>query len=233
MPVKIHSVNYYTVVERVDFLHKEYPNRCSIRTSKIEDNDSYVEVMATITIQPEPDSKLKETVFDGLAREYYVTNPNKSRQVNFASALENAETSSIGRALAAAGLSGGGEYATANEMEELTQQKAIKQQQLSDQKAESELAKERLKETIKKYLPPELEEALLHTRGDEKLSPKLQESLLTYYRDVYPPNTPAPETIGQAVAMYKKNDWKPFSLNGLSWNKEQVDKFIEYAQSHV
>lgn len=55
-------------------------------------------------------------------------------QVNSTSALENAETSAIGRALAMLGLSGG-EFASANEMEAVERKKAAPAAPLSEQAA--------------------------------------------------------------------------------------------------
>lgn len=58
-------------------------------------------------------------------------------QVNSTSALENAETSAIGRALAAFGLSGG-EFASANEMDAVARKEAAPQPETVDHAAEAD-----------------------------------------------------------------------------------------------
>ena len=110
MPVLIHGKEYKTVAERVTEIHtinKDKP--LSIETELVSWNEGIVIFKATISTG--------SGVFTGYAYER-----EGSSQINKTSALENCETSSIGRAVAAAGFSGS-EYASANEVEN-----AIKQQ---------------------------------------------------------------------------------------------------------
>ena len=110
MPVLIHGKEYRTVAERVADIHNVNKNKgLSIETDLVSLNDGVVIFKATITTP--------SGIFNGYAYER-----EGSSQINKTSALENCETSSIGRALAAAGF-GGTEYASANEV-----QNAINQQ---------------------------------------------------------------------------------------------------------
>tara|TARA_R100001594_G_scaffold137851_1_gene181137 strand:+ start:283 stop:903 length:621 start_codon:yes stop_codon:yes gene_type:complete len=110
MPVKIHGKEYKTVAERVTELHKDNKNKSlSIETELVSWSDGVVIFKSTVTTG--------SGVFTGYAYE-----KENASQINKTSALENCETSSIGRAIAAAGYSGT-EYASANEV-----QNAIEQQ---------------------------------------------------------------------------------------------------------
>jgi hypothetical protein len=110
MPVKIHGKEYKTVAERVADIHTIHKDKpLSIETDLVSWNDGVVIFKATVTTGA--------GIFTGYAYER-----EGASQINKTSALENCETSSIGRALAAAGY-GGTEYASANEV-----QNAIKQQ---------------------------------------------------------------------------------------------------------
>ena len=111
MPVMIHNKEYYTVAERIHLLNgllgkqeKEY----SLNTELISWENGVVIMKATLTIIT------GESVLTYTGHAYEVEG---SSQINKTSALENAETSAIGRALSAAGYGGGDEYASANEVE--------------------------------------------------------------------------------------------------------------------
>ena len=111
MPVLIHGRQYKTVAERVTEIHKTNKGKAlSIETDLVSWTEGIVVFKATVTTGG--------GIFTGYAYER-----EGSSQINKTSALENCETSSIGRAIAAAGYSGT-EYASANEVEN-----AIKQQQ--------------------------------------------------------------------------------------------------------
>lgn len=112
MPVSIRGKSYLTVAERVTKLHKGRPKQASITTKIMQLNERFVLMRATLTIR-HADSEQRQT-FTGHAIEFHDT--KNQRAVNFASAVENCETSAIGRALAAAGYAGS-EFASANEME--------------------------------------------------------------------------------------------------------------------
>ena len=103
MSVKIHGKEYRTVAERVNLFHEENKDVVkSIKTKILLNNDKVVAMRTTI--------KIGDCVYHGHAQEVY-----GSTQVNETSALENCETSAIGRALASAGF-GGTEFASADEV---------------------------------------------------------------------------------------------------------------------
>ena len=110
MPVSIHGKEYKTVAERVTEIHQNNKDKAlSIETELISWNEGVVIFKAKVTTSC--------GIFTGYAYER-----EGASQINKTSALENCETSSIGRAIAAAGYSGT-EYASANEV-----QNAINQQ---------------------------------------------------------------------------------------------------------
>lgn len=101
--VKIHGKNYETVASRVSRFREEHP-KFGIRTKLIESNDSLVIMKATIVNEE-----------DFVLGTGYAEENRSASQINKTSALENCETSAIGRALAAIGYAGT-EYASANEV---------------------------------------------------------------------------------------------------------------------
>ena len=101
--VNIHGREYETVALRVQKFKSAYPNH-ALTTEVLTRDEDCVVMKASIY---SPDGRLIAT---GHAEEY-----RKSSTINKTSALENAETSAIGRALAAFGL-GGTEFATADEV---------------------------------------------------------------------------------------------------------------------
>jgi len=111
MPVKIHNKDYYTVAERihlmVEFLGKQEKDY-SLNTELISWENGIVIMKATLTLIND------ESVLTYTGHAY---EKEDSSQINKTSALENCETSAIGRALSAAGFGGGNEYASANEVE--------------------------------------------------------------------------------------------------------------------
>lgn len=102
MPVKIHGKDYKTVAERVTEFHNEHKDSKSILTEIIQFKDGIVVVKAVV--------KIGESLFCGHAYEEL-----GSSKINETSALENCETSAIGRALASAGYLGS-EFASADEL---------------------------------------------------------------------------------------------------------------------
>ena len=113
MPVSIRGKKYLTVAERVLKAHKDHPGKLTIETELLENNQAIVMFKATVCIYAGQDSS---RCFTGHAIEFH--DKENQRAVNFASAVENCETSAIGRALAAAGYLGT-EYASANEIENI------------------------------------------------------------------------------------------------------------------
>jgi hypothetical protein len=108
--VNIHGREYQTVALRVQMFREAHPD-LSLVTEIVARDEDCVVMKAKIA---NTEGRLLAT---GHSEEY-----RKSSQINKTSALENAETSAIGRALAALGF-GGTEFATANEV-----QNAIHQQ---------------------------------------------------------------------------------------------------------
>lgn len=109
--VNIHGREYKTVALRVSEFRTDRPD-WSITTEIVEADAERVVMRATIT---HPDGRIIAT---GHAEEV-----RASSQINRTSALENAETSAIGRALAAAGY-GGSEFASADEVAQAIAQQA-------------------------------------------------------------------------------------------------------------
>ena len=107
MPVEIHGKQYVTVNERVQEFHELYPNgaiHCHIE----EDAPEGVIRMSAMVC---PDVENTERHFSGIACEVI-----GSSQINRTSALENCETSAIGRALGFLGLGVVNSIATADEV---------------------------------------------------------------------------------------------------------------------
>lgn len=113
--IDIEGKAYTTVANRIA-IFRRYFSDYSIVTDVLQNDDIKVVVQTKITT---PSGVVIAT---GLAEEFRGKNI-----INTTSALENAETSSIGRALACLSL-GGSEYASANEVENaISQQEQIKQ----------------------------------------------------------------------------------------------------------
>jgi|19_taG_2_1085344.scaffolds.fasta_scaffold43813_2 deoxycytidylate deaminase len=105
MPVNIHGKDYKTVAERVaDFRDKDSASSDYSIITEIIRSDDIVQMKASIL------SEEGRVIATGFAEEV-----RGSTNINKTSALENCETSAIGRALSSFGL-GGTEYASANEV---------------------------------------------------------------------------------------------------------------------
>lgn len=102
--VNIHGKQYQTVAYRVGLFREKHPEH-SLITEVVVRDDEVVVMKVHIA---DPTGRIIAT---GHAEEN-----RRSSQINKTSALENAETSAIGRALAAFGI-GGTEFASANEVE--------------------------------------------------------------------------------------------------------------------
>ena len=107
MPVNIQGKEYATVNERVAEAHEKWEGNLSIRTRVLESIDGFVRVKATIKHKNDAGTH----VFVGHAEEQI-----GSSFINKTSALENAETSAVGRALAFAGFSTDASIASADEV---------------------------------------------------------------------------------------------------------------------
>jgi len=110
--IEIHGRAYKTVALRVSEFRAEHGigTGWGIHTDIVEATDSRVVMRAEVR---DPEGRL---VASGYAEE-----SRTSSQINRTSALENCETSAIGRALAAAGWAGS-EYASANEVKQAIHQ---------------------------------------------------------------------------------------------------------------
>lgn len=113
MPVNIKGKEYLTVAERINDFRSKLPD-WSIETDIISNAD-------VVIIKAFVKNNEGRTIGTGYAEEV-----RGSSMINKTSALENCETSAIGRALAACGY-GGDQYASANEVSN-----AIIQQQVND-----------------------------------------------------------------------------------------------------
>jgi len=102
--VTIHGKEYQTVAYRVGIFRDQFGATLALTTEIVSRDEEVVVMKAVISDQ---NGRVLAT---GHSEEY-----RKSSQINKTSALENAETSAIGRALAAFGL-GGTEFASADEV---------------------------------------------------------------------------------------------------------------------
>lgn len=97
--VNIRGKEYTLVESRIAIFNQNNP-RGSIRTEIIGQPQEWVFIRALVT----PDVEKPERIFTGHSQAKWIGN------INGQSALENAESSAIGRALAAMGLGGGASY---------------------------------------------------------------------------------------------------------------------------
>ena len=102
--VNIHGKEYKTVAKRVDEFRKKYESKMAIITSVVSIDEM------TVVMKAEISDENQRVIATGFAEEN-----RQASMINKTSALENCETSAIGRALANFGLAGG-EYASADEV---------------------------------------------------------------------------------------------------------------------
>tara|TARA_Y100000310_G_scaffold333500_1_gene411184 strand:- start:367 stop:1053 length:687 start_codon:yes stop_codon:yes gene_type:complete len=119
MPVKIHGKDYTEVAERITSFIDKYGDEFSLQTEIKNDTETHIDVVCSIQVG--------DAVRTGMAREYYEL--KNSKAVNFAHALENAETSAVGRALTWWGF-GGDHVASAEDMENIAAKTNARQSQL-------------------------------------------------------------------------------------------------------
>jgi len=103
--IKIHGNDYETVAHRLARFRKDHPTgwiECSI----IQDDSKVIVMRASIGFED-----------DVLIATGHAEEVRGSSNINKTSALENCETSAIGRALAAAGYESGGSIASADEVQ--------------------------------------------------------------------------------------------------------------------
>lgn len=111
--VQIHGKQYKTVALRVSEFREDHQD-LSIQTEIVKDDGSIVIMKASILH------------FDNVMATGFAEEIRGATQINTTSALENCETSAIGRALAAFGY-GGEEYASANEVTQAILQQKVKE----------------------------------------------------------------------------------------------------------
>lgn len=128
--VNIHGKEYLTVALRVSMLREAHPE-WGVETEIVSATDDVVIMKAVIK------NEEGRIIGTGFAEE-----KRNASQINRTSALENCETSALGRALAACGL-GGTEYASANEVEN-----AIHQQQTQTVKIDPKQKKEFVEQVL-------------------------------------------------------------------------------------
>lgn len=109
--INIHGKQYHTVAKRVQDFRAKHPD-FALTTEVAFRDGNLVAVKASIA------DEAGRVIATGHAEE-----DRTKGQINRTSALENAETSAIGRALAAFGI-GGTEFASANEVENAIHQQA-------------------------------------------------------------------------------------------------------------
>ena len=105
--VSIHGKNYVMVKDRVVLFYNTNPRGC-IKTKIVDYKEGHWIVKATCYPDPQ---ELPETFFTGHAHEV-----QGSTQINKTSALENCETSAVGRCLAMAGYGAEESFASADEV---------------------------------------------------------------------------------------------------------------------
>lgn len=138
--------NYLQVKDRVSIFRKKFGLDYGINTNIVVDDGQRIVIKAIVT---DRDGRL---IGSGYAEEI------RGRGVNLTSAIENCETSSIGRALSSLSLHGG-EYASANEMEAVgRKEEAIKQQ--TDDKSVQSVQSAQIDELMQPPAPPPIDTSM-------------------------------------------------------------------------
>ena len=134
MSVNIHGKQYRTVAERINLFYERYGKmHTQIITEIVKDDGNIIQVKATINVDDRRDVRVTDEidVAVSLLGTGYAEEDRSKGRINSTSALENCETSAIGRALASIGL-GGEEYASANEVENARYQQEQKKIAVND-----------------------------------------------------------------------------------------------------
>ena len=116
--VLIHGKEYATVAFRIFSFRKLYPDGQILTSLEVDDGEKVI--MKSVIILDDLQ------IATGWAEEI-----RGSSQINTPSALENCETSSIGRALAIAGFDTSGQIASADEVESAVEQQAVMDEKIS------------------------------------------------------------------------------------------------------
>ena len=195
MPVNIHGKEYYTVVERLKMLKNDFKIDYSLTTDLLKCDDKVVVMKATL--------KIGDNVYTGHAMEKFGSN-----KINTSSALENAETSAIGRCLSSASYFGS-EFCSANELENaLVQQNEITPEQ------ENKILKGELKEARDKA---DAEHPLANT-----IKKTMQGKVIDDSGD---------DVI--SFGKHKGTKWSDVDESYLKWVAKNLDKHKDTAQKHL
>lgn len=144
--VNIHGKEYETVASRVQRFREKHSDKYGIITDVVSRTDDMVVVKAMIVRYGEVLRDENGTYTDqAVIATGYAEESRTSSSINRTSALENAETSAIGRALANFGLAGT-EYASADEVAQAIAQRPASRP--SGQPAERQPATENQKKAI-------------------------------------------------------------------------------------
>lgn len=151
--IKIKGKNYVLVSDRVNFFNESYPNGF-ISTELVSNVESdRVVVKATVT----PDAELPARTFTGYSQAVI-----GDGMVNKTAALENAETSAVGRALGFMGIGVLESIASADEMHKATSN--------TGSRLASEKQIQWMRDTVRKYTEQDVE-------TNEKVDSLIQEIL--------------------------------------------------------
>lgn len=179
------TIKYLKVVERVNLFRYHYGMSYSIESEVVVDDGKRVLMVASVK---DNDGRV---VGQGYAEEIRNAGP-----VNKTSAIENCETSAIGRALANIGLAGN-EYASAFEMENIpnkeeakaSQEKAkVSQEKLEDSKKKVKAIQSEVEKQPEKKEEPHPEDVKLVETTAEILVKSLEGSSLDGLRETWASN---------------------------------------------
>ena len=194
MPVNIHGKEYYTVVERLKMLKNDFKIDYSLTTDLLKCDDKVVVMKATL--------KIGDNVYTGHAMEKFGSN-----KINTSSALENAETSAIGRCLSSASYFGS-EFCSANELENaLVQQDEITPEQEN------------------KILKGELKEARDKADAEHPLANTIKKTMETKTID------DSADVIN--FGKHKGSKWSDIDEGYLKWVAKNNSKYGDIAQKHL
>jgi|LUMS01.1.fsa_nt_gb S-adenosylmethionine synthetase len=152
MPVNIKGKSYTMVGERVKQAHEDHNGEVEIDTNIFELTNERVIFRAEL--------KINGKLFTGHALEIFGSN-----MINTTSALENCETSAIGRALAAAGYSGS-EYCSADELTNALINQEVRSK--DETKEPTEKQKNLLWDLVKKITDEEIKKEWIIKGQNEK-----------------------------------------------------------------
>ena len=196
MPVNIHGKEYYTVVERLKMLKNDFKINYSLTTELLKCDNERVVVKATLSIDGNE--------YTGLAEEM-----RNSSKINKTSAVENGETSAIGRALSSAGYFGS-EFCSANELEN-----ALAQQEDITPEQENKILKGELKEArdIADSEHP-LADTIISTMQGKVVSEDSLDDEITFGK-------------------HKGEKWSKVDVKYLEWVAKNLDRYKEKAQYYL